>query len=106
MTLEKFRGTNTPSKYLSKRDPEDHEDTCSYKESKYIFRMDKETLVRLAQPAATFALALSVATLPMTVKSAGEYVYISGSAAIKNFMDEPLEIRCVDLSCKSTFSGY
>ena len=34
--------------------------------------MDKETLLRLAQPAATFALALSVATLPMTVKAYGE----------------------------------
>jgi len=35
--------------------------------------MDKETLLRLAQPAATFALALSVATLPMTVKAYGDY---------------------------------
>ena len=29
-------------------------------------KMEKETLLRLAQPAATFALALSIATLPMT----------------------------------------
>mgnify|MGYP001207054858 CR=1 FL=1 len=35
--------------------------------------MDKETLLRLAQPAATFALALSVVTLPITVKAYGDY---------------------------------
>lgn len=35
--------------------------------------MDKETLLRLAQPAATFALALSVVTLPVTVKAYGDY---------------------------------
>ena len=35
--------------------------------------MDKETLLRLAQPAATFALALSVVTLPLTVKAYGDY---------------------------------
>ena len=40
--------------------------------------MDKETLLRLAQPAATFALALSVATLPMTVRAYGEAQIVKG----------------------------
>ena len=44
--------------------------------------MDKETLLKLAQPAATFALALSVATLPMTVKAYGDSVSVSGSMTV------------------------
>ena len=39
--------------------------------------MDKETLVRLAQPAATALLALSVMTLPITVKAYGEKVNVT-----------------------------
>ena len=31
--------------------------------------MDKETLIRLAQPAATTLLAISILTLPLTVKA-------------------------------------
>ena len=46
--------------------------------------MDKETLVRLAQPAATPALAISVATLPMTVKAYGEMVEIYGTVGVNH----------------------
>ena len=31
--------------------------------------MDKETLIRIAQPAATFALAISIISLPLIVKA-------------------------------------
>ena len=44
--------------------------------------MDKETLIRLAQPAATALLALSICTLPVTVKAYGESVTISGSITV------------------------
>ena len=54
--------------------------------------MDKETLLRLAQPAATFALALSVATLPMTVKAYGDSVTVSGKVAITT--PGYLDIKC------------
>ena len=40
--------------------------------------MDKETLIRIAQPAATFALAISIISLPLIVK-ASDYMYIRGS---------------------------
>ena len=44
--------------------------------------MDKETLIRLAQPAATALLALSICTLPVTVKAYGDSVTVSGSVSI------------------------
>ena len=40
--------------------------------------MDKETLIKLAQPAATALLAISVLTLPITVKAYGNSVTIDG----------------------------
>ena len=54
--------------------------------------MDKETLIRLAQPAATALLALSICTLPVTVKAYGDNVTVSGSVSI----DTPgyLDIKC------------
>lgn len=39
--------------------------------------MDKETIIKLAQPAATALLAISVLTLPFTVKAANS-VYVQG----------------------------
>ena len=65
-----------------------------------ILLMDKETLLRLAQPAATFSLALSVATLPMTVKAYGENVYVNGYLTIdgrSQFASDshPVRIECV-----------
>ena len=54
--------------------------------------MDKETLLRLAQPAATFALALSVATLPMTVKAYGDSVNVSGKIYVEQAMDETWDV--------------
>tara|TARA_B100000579_G_scaffold318511_1_gene268013 strand:- start:1564 stop:1791 length:228 start_codon:yes stop_codon:yes gene_type:complete len=60
--------------------------------------MDKETLLRLAQPAATFALALSVATLPMTVRAYDQTIKISGSVEIEgddSSFHNPLNINCV-----------
>ena len=60
--------------------------------------MDKETLLRLAQPAATFALALSVATLPMTVMAYGTSI---NDAVHKDVIGEGyLRIRH-DNSCAS-----
>ena len=44
--------------------------------------MDKKTLIRLAQPAATALLALSICTLPVTVKAYGESVSVSGAVRI------------------------
>jgi len=44
--------------------------------------MDKETLIRLAQPAATAILAISVMTLPITVKAYGDSMEISGSTNV------------------------
>ena len=45
--------------------------------------MDKETLIRLAQPAATALLALSIYTLPVTVKAYGESVSVSGTISVR-----------------------
>ena len=45
--------------------------------------MDKETLIRLAQPASTVLLALSICTLPATVKAYGESVSVSGTVTVK-----------------------
>ena len=44
--------------------------------------MDKETLIRLAQPAATALLAISVMTLPITVKAYGDSVTVSGTVKV------------------------
>ena len=60
--------------------------------------MDKETLLRLAQPAATFALALSVVTLPVTVKAYGEMVAVNGIITITGSplsYSTPVKIECV-----------
>ena len=60
--------------------------------------MDKETLLRLAQPAATFALALSVASLPMTVGAVDQVIKISGSVEIEgddSVFHKPININCV-----------
>ncbi len=40
--------------------------------------MDKETFIKLAQPLATALLAISVLTLPITVKAYGDSVKING----------------------------
>ena len=45
--------------------------------------MDKETLIRLAQPAATALLAISVMTLPITVKAYGDSVTVSGKISVE-----------------------
>ena len=59
--------------------------------------MDKETLIRLAQPAATALLAISVMTLPITVKAYGESVRVSGSVSING---GSLDVWCSLNSCK------
>ncbi len=46
--------------------------------------MDKETLVRLATPASIFALALSICTLPATVKAYGDNVNVSGTISVRS----------------------
>ena len=84
MTLEKFRGTNLPLKYSLGR---------TYKP-----KMDKETLLRLATPASIFALALSIATLPMTVGAVDQVIKISGSVEIEgddSVFHKPININCV-----------
>ena len=45
--------------------------------------MDKETLIKLAQPAATALLAISVMTLPITVKAYGERVTLDGTITVR-----------------------
>ena len=59
-----------------------------------ILLMDKETLLRLAQPAATFALALSVVTLPLTVKAYGSYTI--NDAVERVGLDTVLNVRHVN----------
>ena len=44
--------------------------------------MDKETLIRLAQPAATALLAIAVLTLPITVKAYGDRISVSGRITV------------------------
>lgn len=44
--------------------------------------MDKETLIRLATPASIFALAISIMTLPLTVKAYGDSVRINGEVTV------------------------
>ena len=44
--------------------------------------MDKETLIRLATPASIFALAISICSLPLTVKAYGESVNVSGTISV------------------------
>tara|TARA_B100000700_G_scaffold326318_2_gene437520 strand:+ start:358 stop:510 length:153 start_codon:yes stop_codon:yes gene_type:complete len=44
--------------------------------------MDKETLIRLAQPAATVLLALSICTLPATVKAYGDSMSVTGRITV------------------------
>ena len=45
--------------------------------------MDKETLIKLAQPAATALLAISVMTLPITVKAYGDRVTLDGIITVR-----------------------
>ena len=47
------------------------------------FPMDKETLIRLATPASIFALAISIMTLPLTVKAYGDSIRIDGQVTVK-----------------------
>ena len=47
--------------------------------------MDKETLIKLAQPAATLCLALSILSLPLIVKAAS-LMYVEGSTNARNYL--------------------
>ena len=60
--------------------------------------MDKETLIRLAQPAATALLAISVMTLPITVKAYGDSVDISREVTVRSGING-LQVWC-DVGCK------
>ena len=44
--------------------------------------MDKETLLKLAQPTATALLALAVLSLPLTVKAYADRVRIDGEVTV------------------------
>ena len=55
--------------------------------------MDKETLIRLATPASIFALALSICTLPVTVKAYGDNVTVSGTVTVTEG-NGYLDVRC------------
>ena len=50
--------------------------------------MDKENLIRLAQPAATFALAISIISYPVLVKSEVSNIF-NGDPT------RPIHIKCV-----------
>ena len=56
---------------------------------KFSIIMEKETLIKLAQPAATVLLALSIVTLPFIAK-ASSTMYIEGALYMR-----PLKIECV-----------
>jgi hypothetical protein len=60
--------------------------------------MDKKTLIRLATPASIFALAISIATLPLTVKAYGEKVEIDGSVWIKGLYPIEVEVNSMPRS--------
>ena len=55
-----------------------------------ILLMDKETLLRLAQPAATLALAISISTLPFIARAA-EILKVEGVL----YNPTPIKIECV-----------
>ena len=55
--------------------------------------MDKETLIRLARPASIFALAISIMTLPLTVKAYGEKVKIDGVVSVMSWGDLDVKIK-------------
>ena len=55
-----------------------------------ILLMDKETLLRLAQPAATLALAISISTLPFIAKASTK-MYVDGV----RYAATPIKIECV-----------
>tara|TARA_A100001388_G_scaffold138984_1_gene102961 strand:- start:459 stop:632 length:174 start_codon:yes stop_codon:yes gene_type:complete len=50
--------------------------------------MDKETLIRLAQPAATTLLALSIISIPVQIKAYGDKVEIDGTVYVKQFKND------------------
>ncbi len=56
--------------------------------------MDKETLIRLAQPAATFALAMSIFSLPFIAKASGS-MEIQGSYANRE-LGYPIHVKIVN----------
>ncbi|AAQ00319.1 MULTISPECIES: hypothetical protein [Prochlorococcus] len=56
--------------------------------------MEKETLLRLAQPIATFALAMSIATLPFIAKASG-VMQIEPSFNNKNFSGHAIRVKLI-----------
>tara|TARA_B100000475_G_scaffold199296_1_gene181344 strand:- start:1346 stop:1564 length:219 start_codon:yes stop_codon:yes gene_type:complete len=57
----------------------------------YLHHIDKETLVKLAQPAATALLAISITTLPLVVQAGQTLgVHWAGSGY------EPVKVQLVD----------
>jgi len=57
-----------------------------------LILMDKETLIKLAQPAATLCLALSILSLPLIVKAAS-LMYVEGSTNARNY---PIYVKIVN----------
>ncbi len=55
--------------------------------------MDKETLIRLATPASIFALAISICTLPLTVKAYGESVKVYGTISVSQAAFESWDLN-------------
>ena len=55
--------------------------------------MDKETLLRLATPASIMALAISIMTLPLTVKAYGDLVKVKGEIRVYNSYPFEVEIK-------------
>ena len=53
--------------------------------------MEKETLIKLAQPAATLFLALSILSLPLIVKAAS-LMYVEGSINASSY---PIYVKIV-----------
>ena len=55
--------------------------------------MNKKTLFRLAQPAATTLLALSIFSLPATLKAYGDKVKIDGVVSVMSWGDLDVNVK-------------
>tara|TARA_S200000501_G_C20850142_1_gene755320 strand:- start:2277 stop:2450 length:174 start_codon:yes stop_codon:yes gene_type:complete len=57
--------------------------------------MDKETLIKLAQPTATFALAVSIFTLPFIAKASG-VMQIEASSGNNSYSHRAIRVKIVN----------
>ena len=58
--------------------------------------MDKETFIRLAQPAATFVLAMGIFTLPFIAKASGILQIEGSSKNVDNPIYGAIRVKIID----------